>query len=312
MFEIKREHVYKFIVIIFVILFIYIIIAILGKCREEFVAVPGNIDLNTCLATCAIDSQCQTSLYDSSSKQCDVSKVLENPSGTQVAYTKSNMQSDPHTFIASNTQQSINTDSLGVTGQGLPIDWTQDTDTEAPLSQAETDAAVSQLQSSYAQPLDQGSQSFNPPSNSTPPYTPGTAGAAQESPRSRGLNDNNTYNSPTSATSATTPAKSTSGTARTTRTTSARSSGSRSLGSRSSGSRSSGSKSGGRERMTNIPMPHDFHILDYATTETNYVSNEKINKQMPLNECLQLCKNKKNCGTVFYDMNTSMCTIPSN
>lgn len=104
---------------------------------EQFVVVPGEVSDATCLASCADDSQCLTSLYNEGKKQCIVSKELEIPEKDEVGYTKLDAQNNPRTFIRSDSQDRVNSDVLG--GEGIPIDWTQDSTMEQHESQAEFD-----------------------------------------------------------------------------------------------------------------------------------------------------------------------------
>jgi len=256
-----------FIAICFAVIFVIIIFKKYGL-KEYFVTMPGNLDLETCLATCAKDSQCQVALYDASQKKCNVARDFEIPESTEVAYRKANMVSDPHTFISSDVEQTLNTDTLNVTGQGLPIDWTQDGNNEQKLSKEEMEAKLSKLESSYSQTLYPPENTpFNPPSIKTPPYTPSSEGAGEESLRSRGLDDNGTYKPPENPKCPVCPPC-----------------------------------KNVVEQMENIgPVAYNNNTLGYSKIGDDYIFDQNINKKKSLKKCLFTCGRKPNCKSVLYN-----------
>jgi hypothetical protein len=107
--------------------------------NEGFVIIPGSLTYDTCLATCSGDSQCLTALYNDNEKRCSVAKEFETPDEGEVAYVKLDIRKFPQTFIRSDTEERVNLADIGAVGQGLPIDWGQESALEKGATQADFD-----------------------------------------------------------------------------------------------------------------------------------------------------------------------------
>lgn len=170
-------------IIIYVLIFVLLFVSLrcIGYFKESFVTMPGSIELGACLATCAQDSQCEVALYTDSAKKCAVARDFALPDTDQIAYRKLNMTTTPKTFIRSDTEERVNTTEMGVDGQGLPIDWTLDSNLEHKLTQQETDNLLNERAKEYE--LDDQQQGF---SDLDVVYHPqGNEGARNENHRSR-------------------------------------------------------------------------------------------------------------------------------
>ncbi len=166
---------------IYVLLFLLLLICFRLFKKESFVTMPGELDVGVCLATCAEDSQCQVALYNETAKKCAVARDFALPDDGEIAFRKLDLKKTPKTFIRSDNEDRINTTESGVDGQGLPIDWTLDSNIEHKLTKEENENLLNQRAKEYE--LDDQEMGF---SDLDVVYHPqGNEGTRNESNRSR-------------------------------------------------------------------------------------------------------------------------------
>lgn len=140
MITLTRETMYYGALIFIGLSFIYLIASY--SYEEPFVVLPGELTQGTCLSTCAGDSQCQMVLYNPNTRKCSASQAFELPDKDEEGYRKLDLKKFPNTFITLGTEKRINVDEIGAGGEGLPIDWTQDTNVDPKLDDQQTEILV--------------------------------------------------------------------------------------------------------------------------------------------------------------------------